>query len=131
MTLETETTTGGTVETTTTDSTPRSKRFSHQNFLTKVGRSEFLLKTLQEDTPEKLAGFGITPEAVTAFENVIATVKLTDQEQEDAKASLKTLTARLRGEQKQMENQYATFKRKIKAESPMEEWKRYGFSDKQ
>ncbi|UCH92931.1 MAG: hypothetical protein JSV88_21920 [Candidatus Aminicenantes bacterium] len=90
-----------------------------------------MLKALQEDTPERRAGCGITPEAVTAFESIIAKLKLTDQEQEAAKASLKSLSARLREEQKEMENQYSIFKRKIKAELPMEDWKRYGFADKQ
>jgi hypothetical protein len=46
-------------------------------------------------------------------------------------AKLKTLSARLRTELKQMEKGFAIFKRKIKAEVPQEEWKRFGFDNKQ
>lgn len=116
---------------TTTGTTTTTSRFKHQNFLTKVGQADFLLAALKGETAETLAAFGITAEAVTAFEASIAKVKGTDKEQEEAKARLKTLTARLRDEQDDMEEQYATFKRKIKAESPQEEWKKYGFADKQ
>lgn len=123
-------------ETTTTDTTTeptipkRSSRFSNQNFETKVGRSELLLTVLRDETPENLARYGITTEAVNLFDTGIIALKSTNQRQEDIKASLKTITAQLRGEQKTMESQYATFKRKIKAETPMEEWKRFGFADK-
>jgi len=123
-------------ETTTTDTTTgpttpkRSSRFSNQNFETKVGKSDFLLSVLRNEAPENLARYGITLEGVNAFETSIGTVRTTDQKQEEIKASLKTITAKLQGEQKEMESQYATFKRKIKAETPMQEWKRFGFADK-
>jgi hypothetical protein len=86
---------------------------------------------LKEETPEDLASFGIIPEALTEFETSIDKVRETDKEQEEAKAALKVLTARLQDEMKVMGTQYATFKQKIKAETPMEEWKKYGFQDKQ
>ncbi|MCP5108768.1 MAG: hypothetical protein GY950_35615 [bacterium] len=89
------------------------------------------ISTLKEETPEALAAYGITPEALNAFETIIGTVKTTDQKQEDRKAALKTISAQLRGEEKNMDSQYATLKRKVKAEVPMENWKRFGFGDKQ
>lgn len=120
-----------TTDTTTEPTTPkRSSRFSNQNFETKVGKSELLLSVLGDETPENLARYGITSEAVNTFETSITTLKATNQRQEDIKASLKTITAQLQNEQKQMEGYYSTFKRKLKAETPMQEWKRFGFADK-
>lgn len=115
----------------TTETTTKTSKFKHQNFLTKVGQSEFLLNALKGETPETLADFGITAEAVTTFENSIGQVIATDKVQEETKAKLKGLTAQLVGEQDIMEGMYATFKRKIKAEAPQEDWKKYGFADKQ
>jgi len=123
-----ESTTETTPEPTTTK---RSSKFNHQNFETQVGRSDFLLTVLTAEPPENLARYGITPEAITAFGDTLTKVKSTDQKQEEAKATLKTITATLVIEQKTMKSQYSTFKRKIKAETPMQEWKRFGFSDKQ
>ncbi|MCP5107837.1 MAG: hypothetical protein GY950_30900 [bacterium] len=123
-------------DSTTTDtadakSSSSKSKFKNQNFQTKVGRADLLLAVLREETPENLARYGITDAAVTGFETIIGTVKTTDKSQEAAKATLKTWTAKLDGEQGDMEKQYSTFKRKIKAETPMEEWKRFGFADKQ
>ena len=123
-------------DSTTTDSTgttspTKSSKYYNQNFQTKVGRADLLLAVLREETPENLARYGITDAAVTGFETIIGTVKTTDKNQEAAKATLKTWTAKLDGEQGDMEKQYSTFKRKIKAETPMQEWKKFGFADKQ
>ncbi|HLP48849.1 MAG TPA: hypothetical protein VK469_23110, partial [Candidatus Kapabacteria bacterium] len=78
-----------------------------------------------------LVSFGIQSETVTNFETIINKVIATNKEQENAKALLKTLSARIRGEMKEMETMYITLKKKIKAEAPLEIWKKYGFADKQ
>jgi hypothetical protein len=132
MPSTTETTTTTTETTTeTAGETTTSSKFNHQNFQTKVGRSDFLLAVLKEETPEQMTAFGIAPEALTEFESSIDKVRATDKDQEEAKAALKILTARLQDEMKVMGTHYSTFKQKIKAETPMEEWKKYGFQDKQ
>jgi septation ring formation regulator EzrA len=127
------TTSGTTSRTTsgTTSGTAKPTRFKNQNYETKIGQAEELLRILLAENAEKLTGFGITSEGVKEFADMIEKLKSTNIQQDEAKASLKTLSARLRTEQKQMEKRFATFKRKIKAETPLEEWKRFGFNDKQ
>lgn len=111
--------------------TGTSVRFKHQNFLSRLGRAEFLLRELKEEDAQNLVSFGIQSETVTNFETIINKVIATNKEQENAKALLKTLSARIRGEMKEMETMYITLKKKIKAEAPLEIWKKYGFADKQ
>jgi len=131
MTEKTNETNSGTTPGTPDETPTKSKRSKNRNYETKVGQSEELLQVLQVENAEKLTSFGITPEAVKEFASMIEKLKATALQQDEAKASLKTLSARLRTEQKQMEKRFAIFKRKIKAETPLEEWKRFGFDDKQ
>jgi predicted nucleic acid-binding Zn-ribbon protein len=123
--------TSGTTSGTSDETTPKSKRLRNRNYETRVGQSEELLQVLQVENAEKLTSFGITPEALKEFASMIEKLKATAIKQDEAKASLKTLSARLRTELEQMERRFASFKRKIKAEVPLEEWKRFGFNDKQ
>lgn len=111
--------------------TKKSTRYRNQNFQTKVGRCDFLLSALMDQSAEALTGFGIASPSVDAFRGIIDSVKGTDKRQEELKADLKGMSALLRTQLEDMEEQYATFKKKIKAEAPMEDWKRYGIYDKQ
>ena len=129
------TTTQETPETTTTTETPattkRTTRYRNQNFETKVGKCDFLLSALTDQSEEALSRFGIVSTSIDTFREVIGRVKNTDKRQEGLKAELKTESALLRKEMEEMENQYATLKKKVKAEVPMEDWKRFGIYDKQ
>ncbi len=131
MTEKTNETNSGTTPGKSDETPTKSKRSKNRNYETKVGQAEELLQVLQVENAENLTGFGIAPEAVKEFAGMIEKLKVTAVQQDEAKAKLKTLSARLRTELKQMEKRFAIFKRKIKAEVPQEEWKRFGFDDKQ
>lgn len=127
-TQETSATTAA-AETTTTTKKP--SRYRNQNFETKVGKCDFLLSALVDQSTEDLLRFGIASTSIDAFRDVITRVKETDKRQEGYKAALKTESAQLRAQMEDMESQYGTLKKKIKAEVPMEDWKRFGIYDKQ
>jgi len=120
-----------TIQSQTQKTAVRSRKYRNSNFETRVGQAEFLLKVLKEEPADRLTGFGITAEAITALEGIISKVKATDLKQGDLKAQLKVTSAQVRDEMHEMDQQYATLKRKVKAEAQMEEWKRYGIEDKQ
>jgi hypothetical protein len=113
------------------ESTTGSTRFQHRNFHTRLGLAEFLLRELQGEEPQNLVSFGIQSEAVTNFETAVNKVIATDKKQEETKALLKTLSATLREEVREMNIMYITLKKKIKAEAGLVTWKKYGFADKQ
>jgi len=122
-------------DTTTTETNDESKtgskRFQHRNFHTRLGLAQFLLRELQGEEPQNLVNFGIQSQAVTDFETAVNKVIGTDKKQEETKALLKTLSAQLQDEVKEMDIMYITLKKKIKAEADLVTWKKYGFADKQ
>jgi uncharacterized phage protein gp47/JayE len=79
---------------------------------------------------ETLSRRGITDTDIGDYDSRLASVKRINEEQEKAKADLKSTTKDLEDEMILLEQKYSEFKKLVKLEFPMESWKEFGIEDK-